>query len=200
MPPRIAIAQRGKRCDPDRQYRLQSDYLKFYRIIRYYICRKYQINEVELELMLFLRGEKYFTKKHAEQWKDVLGWDKERFGKMLQNGWIEVYRKAKIGRWCAIYHLPYKAQRMLTSLYDLIEMRKVASVGRSSDSVMYKKRKTDVPFADAAYAREIKKMNDYIRAQNKARLPKGWHENSGRLQGSTGKGKVILRPPRHAPE
>jgi len=40
----------------------QEDYLKYWRVIRYYILRKNNLKPAELETLIFLRSEKYFTK------------------------------------------------------------------------------------------------------------------------------------------
>ena len=37
----------------------QDDYLKYWRVIRYYTLQKYKLKTAELEMLLFLRSEKY---------------------------------------------------------------------------------------------------------------------------------------------
>ena len=96
------------------------DYLKYWRVIRYYVKKKYDISQAELEMLLFLRSEKYFSKDNFDEFDELLSWDKNRFEKLRKEGWIDSFRK-KEGKRRAIYQLSYKAQRMITSLYKKLE-------------------------------------------------------------------------------
>ena len=44
-----------------------SDYLKFWRVIRYYVKAKHQISQADLDIILFLYSEGYFGKEKFEQ-------------------------------------------------------------------------------------------------------------------------------------
>ena len=41
---------------------MQTDYLKYWRVIRYYVKAKYSISTGELDMLLFLYSEDYFSK------------------------------------------------------------------------------------------------------------------------------------------
>ena len=45
----------------------KSNYLKHWRTVKFYIKAKYELSEAELELILFLYSEGYFTKELAMQ-------------------------------------------------------------------------------------------------------------------------------------
>lgn len=176
MPTRIVIPKSGKVYEYDRQYRLQSDYLKYYGVIRRYFSRRYEIAERDLDLLLYLRGEKYFTKSMVESWKGLVNMTKSRFDILLSGGWIEVFRKGG-GGGCAMYHVSYKAQRMMTSMYDTIEMRKiippergvytyVAKQKRKSRKHIVKFKNMTKRFTDKVYAQKIHEMNQYIIEHN----------------------------------
>ena len=91
------------------------DYLKYWRVIRYFVKRKYGLSQAELEMLLFLRTEQYFSKDDFDEFDELLSWDKNRFERLRKDGWIESFRK-KEGKRRAVYQLSYKAQRMLTSI------------------------------------------------------------------------------------
>jgi hypothetical protein len=40
----------------------KDDFLKYWRVIRFYVKRKYKINTEELDVLLFLYSEEYFNK------------------------------------------------------------------------------------------------------------------------------------------
>ena len=95
---------------------MQNDYLKYWRVIRQYIKIKYNLTQSDLDILLFLKSEDYFSKDKFEEFNEVLSWDKQRFEKLRQLGWIEVFRK-RVGKHKALYQLSFKAKRMLTSIY-----------------------------------------------------------------------------------
>ena len=38
------------------------DYLKYWRVVKYFAKRKYQVSSADLDMLLFLYSEKYFNK------------------------------------------------------------------------------------------------------------------------------------------
>lgn len=73
------------------------DYLKYWRVVRYYVKKKYNITQAELEMLLFLRSEKYFSKDNFDEFDELLSWNKNRFEKLRKEGWIDSFRE----RWKA---------------------------------------------------------------------------------------------------
>ena len=69
------------------------DYLKYWRVIRQYAKVKYQLNQADLDMLLFLYSEKYFDTSKFTEFNELLSWDKSRFGSLKRRGWIEVFRK-----------------------------------------------------------------------------------------------------------
>ena len=39
-----------------------KDYLKYWRVVRYFIKAKYGLSQADLDILLFLYSEKYFSK------------------------------------------------------------------------------------------------------------------------------------------
>ena len=75
-----------------------SDYLKYWRVIRYFIKAKYGLSQADLDMLLFLYSEDYFSKDKFEEFDELLSWDVNRFDKLLRDGWIEVFRKGSRNR------------------------------------------------------------------------------------------------------
>ena len=135
------------------------DYLKYWRVIRYYVKKKYDITQAELEMLLFLRSEKYFSKDNFDEFDELLSWNKNRFEKLRKEGWIDSFRK-KEGKRRAIYQLSYKAQRMITSLYKKLEGEELPE-SKSSNPLFLE----GANYTDKVYRNYIKKLNKTIRQQ-----------------------------------
>jgi len=76
------------------------NYLKYWRIVRYFINAKYGISQPDLEMLIFLSDEHYFTKAKFKEFNKVFSWDKDRFERLRRNGWIEkvsVQSKSRLG-------------------------------------------------------------------------------------------------------
>ena len=137
------------------------DYLKYWRVIRYFIKAKYGLSQGELEMLLFLRSEKYFSKDSFDEYDELISWDKNRFEKLRKEEWIDVFRK-KEGNRRVVYQLSYKAQRMLTTLYKKIEGEEIPE-SKSSNPMFLR----NVKYTDKVYRNFIKKMNKTIRQQQR---------------------------------
>ena len=131
----------------------KADYLKYWRVIRYYFKHKYGLTQVELDMLLFLYSEQYFSRDKFNEYDEICGWDKERFNKLLRNGWIEVFRKQS-GRNRAIYQLSYKTKRMIISLYKKLNGEEIPVTLQNNK--MFKK---NVSYTDKVYRNLIKEMN-----------------------------------------
>jgi hypothetical protein len=134
-----------------------KDYLKYWRVIRYFIKIKYGLTQSELEMLLFLRSEKYFSKDDFNEFNELLSWDKRRFEKLRQLGWIESFRK-RTGKRRAIYKLSYKTQRMITSVYNKLEGEEIPEEKKSNPMFL-----ANVPYTDKVYRNYIKKLNKSTR-------------------------------------
>ncbi len=146
-------------CYKDIKFNRMVDYLKYWRVIRYYVKKKYDISQAELEMLLFLRSEKYFSKDNFDEFDELLSWDKNRFEKLRKEGWIDSFRK-KEGKRRAIYQLSYKAQRMITSLYKKLEGEEIPE-SKSSNPLFLE----GANYTDKVYRNYIKKLNKTIRQQ-----------------------------------
>jgi len=76
------------------------NYLKYWRVVRYFINAKYGISQPDLEMLIFLSDEHYFTKAKFKEFNKVFSWDKDRFERLRRNGWIEkvsVQSKSRLG-------------------------------------------------------------------------------------------------------
>ena len=142
----------------------QDDYLKYWRVIRYYILRKNNLKPAELETLIFLRSEKYFTKRDFDRFTEVYPWNSRRFDDLLSHGWIEVFSKPKTNprkkKFQTIYQLSQKSKRVVKDMYDKLSGDEL-SVDHQTNP-MFKK---NVKYTDKVYRNMIVKMNEFIRQQ-----------------------------------
>lgn len=137
---------------------MNRDYLKYWRVISYFMKTKYKLKQAELDTLLFLKSESYFSKAKFKEFNELLSWNKRRFDILLRDGWIEVFRK-RVGKQKTLYQLSYKSQRLLKSIYDKLEGTEIPD---SEHNPMFHK---NVSYTDKVYRNMIKEMNKTIRQQ-----------------------------------
>ena len=66
--------------------------LKHYRIIRRWACRNNNLNDADLELLIYLDCMDLFSKHDFEMGVYSYSWDNRRWNRLLKEGWITVWR------------------------------------------------------------------------------------------------------------
>jgi len=150
---------------------MKSDYLKYWRVIRQFIKSKYGLTQADLDMLLFLYTEDYFSKDKFQEFNELLSWDVTRFDRLRRDKWIEVFRK-NMGKRKALYTLSYKTKRMIDSLYKKLNGEEIPTSPKKlngeeiptspSKNPMFKR---NVKYSDKVYRNFIKEMNASIRQQ-----------------------------------
>lgn len=138
---------------------MENDYLKYWRVIRYFIKAKYGLTQSDLDVILFLNSEGYFSKDKFDEFDELLSWDEKRFDRLHAKGWIQTFRKRN-GPTKAIYVLSYKAKRVCTSIYKKLNGEEIPT--SQSANPMFAK---NVKYTDKVYRNFIKNLNTSIRQQ-----------------------------------
>lgn len=131
-----------------------SDYLKYFRIVRYWAKRTQGIGLADLEMLLFLYSERLFSRNSFNEFEEIFPWDASRFERLRKDGWISVWRKAK-GNESALYEISFKGKRLILSVYKKLAGEEPISESQSRN-VIFKKNS---PYTDKVYRRAIKTMN-----------------------------------------
>jgi len=103
-----------------------SDYLKYWRVIRYWVKAKYNIGTPELELLLFLYSEQMFTKSRFQEFETIMSWDTKRFNNLLRDGWLQVFRR-RAGKNATLYELSYKGKSLVRTVYRKLNGEEVGA-------------------------------------------------------------------------
>jgi hypothetical protein len=135
------------------------DYLKYWRVIRYFVKAKYGINTADLDILLFLYSESYFSKDKFNEFNELLSWDVLRFERLKREGWITVFRKKTFTK-KALYEISYKGKRMVGNVYDKLNGDLIPE-NRTVNPMFLK----NVPYQHKVYRNYIKEMNAFIRQQ-----------------------------------
>ena len=139
----------------------KDDYLKYWRVIRYYYQRKHNLKPAELDTLLFLRSEKYFTKQKFKEFNELFPWNERRFDDLLSNGWIATLSRSSLPH-KTIYKLSHKTNILMNDIY-----RKLSGEELSVDPNINPLFKKNVKYTDKVYRNMIKKMNEFIRQQQR---------------------------------
>ncbi|QGH72869.1 MAG: transcriptional regulator [Podoviridae sp. ctrTa16] len=130
-------------------------YLKYWRVIRYFFKRKYGLNQEDLDMMLFLYDEKYFGYQDFRRFEALLGWDKRRFRRLKEEGWIESFRKWD-GKNKTLFTMTLKGRRAISQLYKKLNGEEIPIDPTNNE--MFKR---NVSFSDKVY----RNMIMYMRAE-----------------------------------
>jgi hypothetical protein len=134
-----------------------NDCLKYWRVIRQYVKIKYELNQADLDMLLFLYSEERFAKSKFQEFSELVSWDVGRFNRLLRDGWIENFRR-RTSRRRALYSLSFKAKRMITSIYKKLSGEEIPMTAENNP--MFKK---NVSFTDKVYRNMIKTMNAHTK-------------------------------------
>ena len=138
------------------------DYLKYFRIVRYWVKRMHDLSLPDLEMLLFLYSERLFKRSDFNDYEEIFSWDVKRFERLRQDGWISMWRKAK-GSQPALYEVSYKGKRVIVSLYKKLAGEETISE-TSQNNPIFKKNS---PYTDKVYRRAIKRMNKATEQQQR---------------------------------
>ncbi len=145
---------------PRELIRVKRDYLKFWRIIQYWAKDKWSLSQKELDLLLFLYSEGYWSKDVFKEFKQLVSWDANLFEKMKQDGWISVFRK-KVGNRRCLYHVSDRGRGVVKAIYQKLEGDHISE----TTAPMFKGGHA-AKYQDKVYRNYIKKLNK----EKKARL------------------------------
>ena len=95
--------------------------LKHYRIIRKWACKTYDLNDADLELLIYLDAIDLFTKDDFKRGTYSFSWDNRRWNKLLQQEWIVVWRKRnRTTQKYHIYKVSTKCKQLISRMYRIM--------------------------------------------------------------------------------
>jgi len=95
--------------------------LKYYRVVRKWARRTYDLKEADIELLIYLDSLNYFTRKEFMQGEYIYSWDKHRWERLRREGWINVWRERnRRDAKYAVYTSSFKCKQMIARIYKIL--------------------------------------------------------------------------------
>ena len=95
--------------------------LKHYRIIRKWACKTSDLNDADLELLIYLESVDLFTKDDFKKGTYSYSWDNRRWNRLLKQGWITVWRKRnRTTQKYHIYKVSTKCKQLISRMYRIM--------------------------------------------------------------------------------
>jgi hypothetical protein len=95
--------------------------LKYYRLVRKWACKTYELKDADLELLIYLDCKKYFTRNDFIEGVYTYSWDKARWERLRREGWIDVWRKRnRTTMKTNIYATSFKCKTLITRIYKIL--------------------------------------------------------------------------------
>jgi len=95
--------------------------LKHYRIIRKWACKTCNLNDADLELLIYLEAVDLFTKDDFKKGTYSYSWDNRRWNRLLKQGWITVWRKRNhTTQKYHIYKVSTKCKQLIARMYRIM--------------------------------------------------------------------------------
>ena len=94
---------------------------KHYRIVRKWACKNNNLNDADLELLIYLDCMDLFSKQDFKTGSYSYSWDNRRWNRLLQEGWIEVWRKRNhTTQKYNIYKVSFQCKQLILRIYRII--------------------------------------------------------------------------------
>ena len=127
--------------------------LKHYRIIRKWACKNNDLNDADLELLIYLDCMEFFTKKDFEMGVYSYSWDNRRWNRLLKEGWIVVWRhRNRTTIMYSVFKTSWKCSQMISRIYRILLGEE--DLPTSERSVFYKNKS----YTDKVYNKAIDDM------------------------------------------
>ena len=131
----------------------QLQLLKYYRLIRKWACKTYNLKDADLELLLYLDCKVRFTRNEFIDGSYTMSWDKNRWERLRRNGWIEVWRhRNRTTIKYSIYKTSFKCSQLISRIYRI--MLGQEDLPTSERSVFYENKS----YTDKVYNKAIDDM------------------------------------------
>jgi len=66
---------------------------KYYRLVRRWACKTYNLKDADLELLVYLDCKKLFTRNDFINGAYTYSWDKNRWERLRRERWIDVFKE-----------------------------------------------------------------------------------------------------------
>jgi len=127
--------------------------LKYYRLIRKWACKTYELKDADLELLVYLDCKSRFTRNEFISGAYTYSWDKNRWERLRKAGWIDVWRhRNRTTIKYSIYKTSFKCSQLISRIYRIMLAQE--DLPTSERSVFYNNKS----YTDKVYNKAIDDM------------------------------------------
>ena len=99
----------------------EMNLLKYYRLVRKWACKTYDLKDADLELLIYLDCKGRFTRQDFIDGTYTMSWDKQCWEKLRSQGWIEVWRHRNITTIkYSIFKTAFKCSQLISRIYRIL--------------------------------------------------------------------------------
>lgn len=131
----------------------EMNILKYYRLIRRWACKTYNLKDADLELLIYFDCVGLFTRDDYIKGTYTYSWDKKRWERLRRNGWIDVYaERNQTTIKYNVFKVSTKCKHLITRMYKI--MLGEDDLPMSERSVFFKNKS----YTDKVYNKAIDDM------------------------------------------
>ena len=94
---------------------------KYYRLVRKWACKTYNILDADLELLIYLDCMGRFTRNDFINGTYTYSWDKARWERLRSNGWIDVWRhRNRTTIKYSVFKPSYRCKQLINRMYRVM--------------------------------------------------------------------------------
>ena len=94
---------------------------KYYRLVRRWACKTYNMTDADLELLIYLDCKGQFTRNDFSNGTYTYTWDKSRWERLRREGWIDVWRhRNHTTIKYSIYEVSFKCKQLISRIYKIL--------------------------------------------------------------------------------
>jgi len=99
----------------------EMNLFKHWRIIRKWACRNNNLNDADIELLIYLDCKNRFTRNDFIDGAYTYTWDKHRWERLKRDGWIEVWRnRNRTTIKYSIFKTSFKCSQLISRIYRVL--------------------------------------------------------------------------------
>ena len=111
--------------------------LKHYRIIRKWACKNYDLNDADLELLIYFDCMDLFTREDFKIGTYSYSWDNRRWNRLLKEGWIIVWRTHnRTTQKYNIYKVSFKCKQLISRMYRIMLGKEDIPTSKARNKIM----------------------------------------------------------------
>ena len=94
---------------------------KYYRLVRKWACKTYNLKDADLELLIYLDCKQRFTRQEFIDGTYTYSWDKQRWERLRSQGWIEVWRhRNRTSIKFSIFKTSFQCSQLISRIYRIL--------------------------------------------------------------------------------